>query len=166
MNKCIKFTSLRKEKCKSDGYRHNRHPQGRGHGRQLAHCTIGAGRRMSRIGTDATKSGEFNSTAEMYPVIASIATIYGDPTGKYQAFLTNANQAEPFFLWAQNVKATPIVSSTIVNPSQTGSVGPNPTHSSTNTNGAMGRSTSMSSSLWMSIMPVFVGLAFFFASGI
>jgi hypothetical protein len=42
---------------------------------------------------------------ELYPPIAAIAANYGDPDGKYAAFMANADNeypAEPYFLLNQN----------------------------------------------------------------
>lgn len=41
---------------------------------------------------------------ELYPVVASVAAVYGDPDGKYAAFLAKATPsypADPYFLWSQ-----------------------------------------------------------------
>lgn len=41
---------------------------------------------------------------ELYPPIAATASIYGDPNGKYAAFLANGEKTypyEPYFLWNQ-----------------------------------------------------------------
>ena len=42
---------------------------------------------------------------ELYPSIAAVAANYGDPNGKYAAFLANADNmypTEPYFLFNQN----------------------------------------------------------------
>ena len=42
--------------------------------------------------------------SELYPSLAKVAAVYGDPDGKYAAFLKNAEAAypaEPYFLWNQ-----------------------------------------------------------------
>lgn len=42
--------------------------------------------------------------SELYPNIAAVAANYGDPNGKYAAFLANADNtypAQPYFLWDQ-----------------------------------------------------------------
>ena len=42
---------------------------------------------------------------ELYPSIAAVAANYGDPDGKYAAFMANADNtypAEPYFLFNQN----------------------------------------------------------------
>jgi len=52
----------------------------------------------------ASKSGEDSYVAELFPNVADVATIYGDPQGKYIAFL-NASEpgyaADAYFLWDQ-----------------------------------------------------------------
>ena len=46
-----------------------------------------------------------NDTAnELYPNVAAVAAEYGDPNGKYAAFLANADNtypAQPYFFWDQ-----------------------------------------------------------------
>lgn len=42
--------------------------------------------------------------SELYPSLAEVAAVYGDPDGKYATFLKNADPeypAEPYFLWNQ-----------------------------------------------------------------
>lgn len=42
--------------------------------------------------------------SELYPNVAAIGAIYGDPNGKYSGFLAHADEAfpaEPYFLWNQ-----------------------------------------------------------------
>ena len=42
--------------------------------------------------------------SELYPIIAAVGAIYGDPNGKYASFLARADEAypaEPHFLWNQ-----------------------------------------------------------------
>jgi len=42
--------------------------------------------------------------SKLYPNVAAVGAIYGDPDGKYAAFLTRADEAypaEPHFLWNQ-----------------------------------------------------------------
>lgn len=42
--------------------------------------------------------------SELYPSLAKVAAVYGDPNGKYAAFMKNADPdypAEPYFLWNQ-----------------------------------------------------------------
>ncbi|KAJ7720916.1 chondroitin AC/alginate lyase [Mycena metata] len=53
---------------------------------------------------DPSKSGEGDAVAEIYPNIAAVASEYGDPTGKYVAFLTKGFPEYPSdadFLWDQ-----------------------------------------------------------------
>ena len=41
---------------------------------------------------------------ELYPNVAAVGAIYGDPNGKYAGFLADAEEAypaEPYFLWDQ-----------------------------------------------------------------
>ncbi|KAG5644276.1 hypothetical protein DXG03_008761 [Asterophora parasitica] len=54
------------------------------------------------LSADATKEG--NYTTELYPSIAAIASVYGDPEGKYASFLSNGIPGyaeEAYFLWNQ-----------------------------------------------------------------
>lgn len=42
--------------------------------------------------------------SELYPSVAAVASTYGDPDGKYQAYLQSKEPkyaSEPFFLWDQ-----------------------------------------------------------------
>ena len=61
--------------------------------------------------TDFTMLQTLNTTDgdgpvwELYPSIAAVAANYGDPDGKYAAFLANADNtypSEPYFLFNQN----------------------------------------------------------------
>ncbi|KAF8058672.1 chondroitin AC/alginate lyase [Lyophyllum atratum] len=59
----------------------------------------------------AAATHEASYTAELYPSIAAVAFVYGDPDGKYAAFLTAGEPdytAEPYYLWnvAPTVTAT------------------------------------------------------------
>ena len=52
----------------------------------------------------ASKSGESDVVDELYPNVAAVASVYGDPTGKYLAFLKKGKAAfmsEPYILWNQ-----------------------------------------------------------------
>ena len=52
----------------------------------------------------ASKSNETDDVSELYSIVADIATAYGDPHGKYIAFLKAgepAYAADAFFLWDQ-----------------------------------------------------------------
>ncbi|CAA7263300.1 unnamed protein product [Cyclocybe aegerita] len=52
----------------------------------------------------ATDSSETRYAAELYPNIAAVASVYGDPEGKYLAFLKKSYpsfMSEPFILWNQ-----------------------------------------------------------------
>ena len=52
------------------------------------------------INTDPGKE----AAAELYPNVAAVGAIYGDPNGKYAGFLAKAEEdypAEPYFLWNQ-----------------------------------------------------------------
>ncbi|KAJ7018921.1 chondroitin AC/alginate lyase [Mycena alexandri] len=54
--------------------------------------------------TDPSKTGETAITAEIYPNIAAIASVYGDPTGKYAKFMNDAMfpyADDATFLWDQ-----------------------------------------------------------------
>lgn len=50
------------------------------------------------------QSPKDEDAAELYPVVASVAAVYGDPQGKYAAFLAKASPnypGDPYFLWSQ-----------------------------------------------------------------
>lgn len=52
----------------------------------------------------ASASKEDNYAAELYPNIAAVASIYGDPDGKYLTFLKQAEPKfaqEAYYLWNQ-----------------------------------------------------------------
>ena len=52
---------------------------------------------------------------ELYPEIAAVAAKYGDPDGKYAAFLANADNqypAEPYFLWDQPLSDSNLAAAT------------------------------------------------------
>ncbi|GLB39576.1 putative alginate lyase [Lyophyllum shimeji] len=56
------------------------------------------------MGVPAVKSNEVAYTKELYPSIAAVAAIYGDPSGKYADFLANGfpgYASEAYFLWNQ-----------------------------------------------------------------
>lgn len=66
--------------------------------------------------------------SELYILVASIGATYGDPTGKYAAFLKNAEvtyPSEPYFLWTQPL-------------SDSGWVASNMPATTTNSNGGSG----------------------------
>lgn len=92
---------------------------------------------------------------ELYPVVASVAAKYGDPNGKYAAFLANATPsypADPYFLWSQPLSdsgwVAPTTSASAIDTSSTS--GP-----STLSNGASGRSVG-----WLFISAL-LGMIFF-----
>ncbi|EAU83852.2 hypothetical protein CC1G_09521 [Coprinopsis cinerea okayama7 len=50
----------------------------------------------------ASSSGESQYAAELYPIVAAVASVYGDPDGQYLNFLQENDEgfyAEPYFLW-------------------------------------------------------------------
>ncbi len=52
----------------------------------------------------ASDSNESAAVDELYPNVAAVASVYGDPTGKYLAFLKKGKAAfmsEPYILWNQ-----------------------------------------------------------------
>lgn len=52
----------------------------------------------------ASKSNETDDTSELYSIVADIAATYGDPHGKYIAFLVSGEPnytSDGFFLWDQ-----------------------------------------------------------------
>jgi len=52
----------------------------------------------------AADSNEASYAPELYPSIAAVAAIYGDPDNKYSEFLRNADVSywqQPYFLWNQ-----------------------------------------------------------------
>jgi len=53
--------------------------------------------------------------SELYPSIAAVASTYGDPSGKYAAFLAkgeNTYPAEAYFLWNQNLSDSGLAAAT------------------------------------------------------
>lgn len=61
---------------------------------------------------------------ELYPSVAAIGAIYGDPNGKYAGFLAQVDEAypaEPYFLWNQPLSDNGWVSR---NPNYGGNVSP------------------------------------------
>lgn len=54
------------------------------------------------ISASTSKEGDYAS--ELYPNIAAVASVYGDPDGKYATFLSQAEPQfvqEPHYLWNQ-----------------------------------------------------------------
>lgn len=52
----------------------------------------------------ASTSGETSYAEELYPNVAAVASVYGDPDGKYLAFLKKGDAkfiAQPYILWNQ-----------------------------------------------------------------
>jgi hypothetical protein len=52
----------------------------------------------------ASSSNETDYDDELYPNVAAIAAIYGDPDGKYAQWLAGRDQSypgQPYFLWDQ-----------------------------------------------------------------
>ncbi|KAJ7867552.1 hypothetical protein B0H14DRAFT_2731162 [Mycena olivaceomarginata] len=63
---------------------------------------------------DPAASGEQAVVAEIYPNIAAIASVYGDPNGDYVKFLTATGFAytdDPTFMWDQPLASGDPVSS-------------------------------------------------------
>lgn len=81
---------------------------------------------------------------ELYYLVATIGAIYGDPAGKYAAFLKNAEvtyPSEPYFLWTQPLSDSGWVASNLpaTNSNSNGSSGNGSGSGSTNhTGGAVG----------------------------
>lgn len=51
-----------------------------------------------------TEAGD-GPLSELYPSLAEIASVYGDPEGKYAAFLAAGDSTytqAPYYLWAQH----------------------------------------------------------------
>lgn len=56
-----------------------------------------------------------DAAAELYPNIASVASVYGDPTGKYASFMAQADNtypAQPYFFWNQPFSDSNLASAT------------------------------------------------------
>ncbi|KAF7978761.1 hypothetical protein HWV62_25685 [Athelia sp. TMB] len=99
--------------------------------------------------------------SELYPSLAKVAAVYGDPDGKYAAFLKNAEAAypaEPYFLWNQNFTDSGLAAAT---PTAGGPPVPGYTGKYASANGAPGKSRTMSLLLASGVL-VLSGL--FFAS--
>ena len=82
-----------------------------------------------------TTAGD-EAASELYPNVAAVGAIYGDPTGKYVSFLAQVEEAypaEPYFLWDQPLSDNGWVA---LNPGFGGDAGSN-----TNTNGDSGNGT-------------------------
>ena len=80
------------------------------------------------INTDPGKE----AADELYPNVAAVGAIYGDPNGKYAGFLTHAEEAypaEPYFLWNQPLSDNGWVSR---NPNYGGSTPSNGTNGNSN----------------------------------
>ncbi|KAL0571298.1 hypothetical protein V5O48_010662 [Marasmius crinis-equi] len=63
---------------------------------------------------DPAHSNETSSLVEMYPVIAAIGSVYGDPEGRYQTFLDEGNPgyaSEAHFFWNQPFAGGPTATS-------------------------------------------------------
>jgi hypothetical protein len=97
--------------------------------------------------TDFTMLQQLNTTDgdgpvwELYPSIAAVASKYGDPDGKYAAFMANADNtypSEPYFLFNQPFSDSNLAAAT---PTAGGFATPTP---SANHNGASGMFSSSS----------------------
>ncbi len=56
------------------------------------------------MGISANSSGESSYSADLYPNIAAVASVYGDEDGRYASFLNAADPGyaeQPYFLWNQ-----------------------------------------------------------------
>ena len=54
--------------------------------------------------------------SELYPPVAAVASIYGDPDGKYAAFLANGENTypdDPYFLWNQPLSDSGLSAATV-----------------------------------------------------
>ncbi|KAG9113181.1 hypothetical protein FRC07_007810 [Ceratobasidium sp. 392] len=84
----------------------------------------------------ADQSNEQGYDAELYPNVAAVAAIYGDPDGKYAQWLAGRDQSypgQPYFLWDQPLSNSGLSGA----PTQTGSAGsPGPTKAA-GSNGAV-----------------------------
>ncbi|KAF8521779.1 chondroitin AC/alginate lyase [Hysterangium stoloniferum] len=70
------------------------------------------------------KSDEADETRELYPSVAAVAAIYGDPKGKYTAFLAHGDPqyfGEAYFLWNQPLAGGTANATASSPPSPTGS---------------------------------------------
>ena len=89
----------------------------------------------------AIKTDPGKETAdELYPNVAAVGAIYGDPNGTYAGFLADAEEAypaEPYFLWNQPLSDNGWVSR---NPNYGGST----TSNGPNANGTSGNGSSNS----------------------
>lgn len=89
----------------------------------------------------AVNPGE-EPAAELYMSIATVAAVYGDPSGTYAAFLKNASAdypSEPFYLWTQPLSDGGWVAANLNSSDGGGSgSGSNTTTTTTNKGGAVG----------------------------
>lgn len=61
---------------------------------------------------NTSESDETLYAQELYPSVAAVASVYGDPHGTYAAFLNQEEPAydeEPYFLWDQPLAPSNIV---------------------------------------------------------
>jgi len=109
-------------------------------GLNLWNATTTAGGNIQKA-TDFNMIQTLNSTDgdgpvwELYPSMAAVASKYGDPNGKYAAFLAkadNAYPAQPYFLFNQNFSDSNLAAAT---PTADGFATPT---ASANHNGASG----------------------------
>jgi hypothetical protein len=93
------------------------------------------------------------TASELYPNVAAVAAKYGDPDGKYAAFLANADNtypAQPYFFWDQ-----PLLDSNLAAATPTATGASTPTPSSNKQNGAI-----VSSRAGLMVAPLILCLTF------
>lgn len=85
---------------------------------------------------NASSSNEDGYDAELYPNVAAVAAVYGDPDGKYAQWLAgrdNTFPSQPYFLWDQ-----PLSNAGLSAPSSTSTAGASPSGVGSNTSSAWG----------------------------
>lgn len=104
----------------------------------------------------AAQSNETGYDAELYPNVAAVAAIYGDPDGKYSQWLAGRDTSfpgQPYFLWDQPLSNAGLTGA----PTATSSAaGPDATGSNTGKNAATTSSVHVGSALLGAVALVFV----------
>jgi hypothetical protein len=88
-----------------------------------------------------TNPGE-EQGSELYPIVAAVGAMYGDPNGKYASFLAHVDKAypaEPYFLWNQPLSDSGWVSR---NPNPGGNTAPGNNTVTKNGNNGTGNNAS------------------------
>lgn len=107
----------------------------------------------------AAQSNETGYDAELYPNVAAVAAVYGDPDGKYSQWLAGRDTSfpgQPYFLWDQPLSNAGLTGAPTGTSSAAGS---GPTSSNTKKNAATASSVHVGTALLGAVAMIFV--AFF-----